>query len=276
MKELFTLTFIMASNLLLSQEFSFQMYFEDKQGNRDTITLGYDDNASDSIGTEFNELNIIDQARSQDLEVRISNASNFEDRIPSKESKISISSNRCNDFWFPRWTISISSSNWPISASWDSTVFDKECIIGTVITGFPPGAWFDAGGCCSGLEYEYLKDTSKIIFNPSFAADNDASEGFINAAGDTISQLYFAFGDAKQLGVSTSDISFQDDISVWPNPAKNFLQIKNHIDGEAWIIYDLAGRRMAKGHQSKIDVSNLRPGLYLIKISQMSRKFYKD
>jgi hypothetical protein len=251
------------------------MYFEDSAGNQDSITFGYDQNAADSIGSDFNESNIIAVPRSSELEVRISNANNYEETEPTKESKVSISSDKCEDFWFPRWTISISSKNWPIKAKWDPSLFSEECIIGTVITGFRPGGWFDAGGCCSGLEYIYLEDSSFIVFNPSFDPEKEHSEGFINAQGDTISHLYFAFGDSKQLGVSINNLEVPSTIQIYPNPVENILNIEAKKNSVEWSIFSVNGYSISSGIGKQVETSGLTKGLYFLKIDNEIIKFIK-
>lgn len=51
--------FLILSNIMNGQEFIFEMYFEDAIGNKDTLVIGYDINATDSIDSVFGEKNII-------------------------------------------------------------------------------------------------------------------------------------------------------------------------------------------------------------------------
>ncbi len=72
MKKLLTITIILC---LLSaaqgQSFSFQLFFSDAQGNRDTIILGTDDLATDTIDTALGEVNIIGLPIDSGLDIRI-------------------------------------------------------------------------------------------------------------------------------------------------------------------------------------------------------------
>jgi len=74
------------SSVANSQDFSFDLIFTDAIGNRDTLVLGYDDNAGDSIDTIFGEKNIINTPWSNIFEVRIS-SENFETKTQIKENK---------------------------------------------------------------------------------------------------------------------------------------------------------------------------------------------
>jgi hypothetical protein len=55
------------------QDFSFKMTFIDAVGNTDTIVVGYDTDATDSVDVGFGELNIIDIPWDSLFDVRISN-----------------------------------------------------------------------------------------------------------------------------------------------------------------------------------------------------------
>src|SRR5690554_7600324 len=57
----------------LTPEFEFQLYFEDAAGNRDTVTLGYDQLATDTINSQFGEVNLLNTPWGNGLDVRIGN-----------------------------------------------------------------------------------------------------------------------------------------------------------------------------------------------------------
>jgi hypothetical protein len=65
--------FMIYSFAVYGQQFSFQMFFTDAAGNKDTITLGYDLAATDSIDAAFGEINILSVTRDTVFDVRISN-----------------------------------------------------------------------------------------------------------------------------------------------------------------------------------------------------------
>ena len=51
--KLFLAVFFLVGMVSAQEEFSFQLYFEDAVGNRDTITLGYDPLATDTMEMLF-------------------------------------------------------------------------------------------------------------------------------------------------------------------------------------------------------------------------------
>jgi hypothetical protein len=72
MKKAILILFSLGSILTAaSQQFSFKMYFKDAIGNTDSITLGYDPSASDSVDISFGEINIISTPLDSGLDVRI-------------------------------------------------------------------------------------------------------------------------------------------------------------------------------------------------------------
>jgi hypothetical protein len=70
MKLLFLMFFVLPAICYSQEEFSFELYFEDAIGNKDTLLLGYDPLATDSIDVAFGEVNIINQPWSSVFEVR--------------------------------------------------------------------------------------------------------------------------------------------------------------------------------------------------------------
>ncbi|RXM37548.1 hypothetical protein BOQ62_22470 [Chryseobacterium sp. CH21] len=66
-------------------------------------------------------------------------------------------------------------------------------------------------------------------------------------------------------------------IGLYPNPADKEINVTNSKDNEAYIIYDIAGKVMLQGQlkESKINVSSLVSGSYLLMIDKKSYKFIK-
>ena len=74
MKKLITLAIaLLSAQIVTAQEFSFQMYFEDAAGNKDTLTIGYDPNGTDTIDAQFGEANIISTLPDSAFDLRITN-----------------------------------------------------------------------------------------------------------------------------------------------------------------------------------------------------------
>jgi hypothetical protein len=74
MKKLLLLLFAIGwISICEAQQFSFQMRFVDAVGNLDSITLGYDPAATDSLDTFMGEVNIITTPYASGLDVRTGN-----------------------------------------------------------------------------------------------------------------------------------------------------------------------------------------------------------
>ena len=160
---IFVLIIQLFTSLIYCQEFEFKFYFEDSQGNHDTLTIGYDIDASDSIDTEFNEENIILKPLNPVFDVRISDE--WSSRRNNKEgtfhTKKQILAKRDCYEMYPINNIDILTNNWPVKIFWDSTLFFDECIDGSLFTSFTPGRWWDTGG-----QLAILRKTGSISITP--------------------------------------------------------------------------------------------------------------
>jgi Secretion system C-terminal sorting domain len=66
-------------------------------------------------------------------------------------------------------------------------------------------------------------------------------------------------------------------IALYPNPATDFVFIKNNTQNLEYVIFDSNGRTVKEGTTSqKIEVASLQKGLYLIKMNNFSYKFLKQ
>ncbi len=62
----------LCTGILIAQEFSFTLNFEDALGNTDSLIIGYDNNGTDGIDAAFGEVNIISVPYNSGIDVRIS------------------------------------------------------------------------------------------------------------------------------------------------------------------------------------------------------------
>lgn len=93
-----------------AQDFQFHMYFEDANGNKDTLILGYDANGTALIDSSFGEENIIGMALDSIFEVRMSDE---HVGFHTFQTKKQILPDSCSAGWrFPFVTIGIHCKNW--------------------------------------------------------------------------------------------------------------------------------------------------------------------
>ncbi|HTM65748.1 MAG TPA: T9SS type A sorting domain-containing protein [Flavipsychrobacter sp.] len=74
-----------------------------------------------------------------------------------------------------------------------------------------------------------------------------------------------------------SDVTREKKLTVYPNPAKEALYLKN-AEGQAYLITDIAGRVLLQGSMKgrSIDIGALNSGLYLLRIGTETVKFVKE
>lgn len=69
-------------------------------------------------------------------------------------------------------------------------------------------------------------------------------------------------------------------ISLYPNPATEFIHLKSEINIGNWEIISIDGRTISNGFQDfsalQIDISTLPPGIYFIKLKYGTKKFAKE
>jgi hypothetical protein len=74
-------------------------------------------------------------------------------------------------------------------------------------------------------------------------------------------------GDVQTTTLGTSDLS-KNKIQIFPNPVADFIRISGIEDGLSIQIYNMDGRLIkSEMFDSKIDVSQLVPGGYILKIN---------
>ncbi|KAF2509857.1 T9SS type A sorting domain-containing protein [Flavobacterium foetidum] len=79
--------------------------------------------------------------------------------------------------------------------------------------------------------------------------------------------------DSKQLP-KTQDTSVIEGLSLYPNPVTNgkvYISSKNDLEKEI-IVFDILGKKVLQAHLTtkELNVSELPPGVYIIKISEQN------
>ena len=251
-----------------AQQFSFQMTFVDAMGNTDSLTLGYDTAATDSLDAAFGETNIIGTTYTSGLDVRVGNVWFLQNLgsapagLTPFETKKQIVANSCGgDFWslFPIAEINIVATHFPITAHWTKTLFNDTCRNGSVFTGVHPGGWWDTGGFREGLASE---DSATFNQNQYY---------YMNGT-DTVNVYWVGFSDSTLLSVGINELSNDNtSIKIFPNPTSDVVSLNlNKSFGEVNRVefYDIFGQIvLASTRLNNIDISNLTTGLYFIKVT---------
>ncbi|MCF6170808.1 MAG: T9SS type A sorting domain-containing protein [Bacteroidales bacterium] len=255
MKTIFTLflSAILCQNMF-GQEFSFSIVFEDAIGNKDTLVLGYDANATDTIDEEFGEINIIGIPLDSLFDVRVSDAF-WKNGIGTFQTKKQIvPANSCTG---PSLiTIDFKCVNWPVTASWDNSVFDDTCREGSVFTSVHPGGWWDTGSP-SDLWRAELKNENEVTFTSNVipGAFNE-NYAYINQVSDTIPVFWLAFGKAGLLWMDVDEIDQEKSLAIFPNPNDGSFFVDNRFSEKGALrIFTLKGGEVESLH---IDANTLQ------------------
>lgn len=134
-----TISLILTGEISVGQEFSFQIKFEDSSNNIDILIFGYAPSATASIDDEFQEINILDLEMDHELDVRFSDYIQQHPAPLRSHTKKQITTRNNFSYWLTISTIEIKCNNWPVTATWDSTLFNNSTYNGTLITAVHPG-----------------------------------------------------------------------------------------------------------------------------------------
>ena len=101
---------------------------------------------------------------------------------------------------------------------------------------------------------------------------NCVSVGNCQDPGDGSGQ-YTSLSQCVTSCVSTNIDEFKEDINVYPNPANNFINLDGDFDQA--VIYNIFGKNYFF-NKTQIDISQLRNGLYFIKIRVNDRHVIRE
>ena len=269
MKKLLLLIFFITQlTVCKAQQFAFQMTFVDAIGNTDSLTLGYDIAATDSLDTAFGETNIIGTTYTIGLDVRAGsvclqqNLGSAPAGLTPFETKKQIVTNSCGgDFWslFPIAEINVVSTHFPVTAYWSKNLFNDSCSNGSVFTSVHPGAWWDTGG----FREELVSEDSVTFYQ---------SQYYYMSGTDTVHVYWLAFSDSTLLSTGNTALSNEhNSIKVFPNPTSDFVSLnlnKSFGNSNRIELYNTFGQLVLTSTQiNKIDISKLTAGLYFIKVT---------
>lgn len=276
--------FILAISISFSlkgQEFSFQMYFEDAAGNQDTIILGYDPEGTAVIDSIFGEENISTVPLSQGLDVRISNEMRFNPTDPTSkkiEAKKQIVGKNCFS-QFDIIGIDILTDDWPVTASWDSTLFQDLCINYSVLTSVNPGGWWDTGSP-SDLFGAIMSFQHTVTFSSQVDGVLNENYWYITAENDSVSMFWFTFGDSTLFSVSNDPLFQAEGMSVFPNPTSDKLVIElddPSIKIEQARILDVNGKANSLLLEGNIiSLAHLPEGVYVLYLLSQDGRYFLE
>lgn len=266
------LSFLLFLPLVLQAqaEFSFELYFEDAVGNRDTLVLGYDALASDTIDASFGEENIISQPWDSLFEVRVTNKMQSVlyglPELETFQTKKQFIKKHCGENW-ANWSLiyfDIKNSHFPITISWNSTIFNNQCVLGSVIQDDEINSWFDVGNF-DGHLYNNQNSISSMGSNLSYQDTNSY----------TYYSYWLMFGDSTFLTLENNELG-NNEFYIFPNPTNGKFKYYSEKPVSKIMVYDMQGKLISIiQDKEEIDITNTDSGIYLVEYKVNGTKFYK-
>ena len=252
-----------------AQQFSFQMFFKDAIGNRDTLTLGYDTAATKLIDAAFGEVNIIGVPLDSIFDVRVTDEFIWGwQGHGTFHTKRQISFYDCNSPLLNYQNIDIKAKYWPVTATWDKTLFNDSC---RDWSSFNSQLGDIVGD--SDLYWARMLKKDSVTFTSNVSPWGVGSYAYINNSNDTIPVFFQAFIDSLH-AFSIKELYNLKSLKIFPNPATNSISIsldKSFGVSNTICLYNVYGQLVLSTSQKQnIDVANLPTGLYLIRVADKS------
>lgn len=262
--------FCLYSGSITAQEFVFDIVFTDAMGNTDSVEVGYDQNATNSIDSELGEVNIISNPWDSIFDVRISKKALNNGESEEYHLKRQIIKKDCDLVYPFPIEVSIKAKHWPVTASWNPDLFENSCNEGSLFTSTPPGGWWDVGSP-SDLGRVILKSDTDVTFTDNIEYSGNGKLNVNYAYEDSIGGIISIFwmGLGKDgLGVSTKEIDTRSTINIYPNPAHDIVIIEGLVQEEIDRIelYTLTGEKVMEVDRIEFSTQSLDLGCYLISI----------
>ncbi len=270
---------MLSCSTMSGQEFLTELYFENSNGIKDTVYVGYDPTATTEIDSQFGEIDITSDSLSG-LGVRLSRTNVFDydydyeywneedfPNIMTYQSKVDILARECSDIFIywepPASTILIPIDQLPLKISWDNTAFQNECVEYSFLTVWPHDQWWHVPRF---TEYHLPFETSLLMSdNSSLMIDQPSGHSYVNEFNDTLMMLFVNINVEPTLFVSSEEPEMLD-VNVFPNPGNEVIYVSSGNDVASYSIYYVDGALVGQGdYTSKgIIISGLDSGTYII------------
>lgn len=268
------ITFYLSLVTAYCQEFSYPLYFIDSQGNKDTLLIGYDVGATDSIDIEFDELDISNEPWKDTFETRIGDvkfSGEWDHESPSYQSKKQIISKFCHHEH--KVCLNIYCQYFPLTIKWDTNYFTgDQCNLGSLINSCDFFEWDVLCGNNAFLNQNFFPFTNDSIVLDSVGQNGQDIMHYYHEGNKIISMIWFSFANPSTLPpVGILDNQAIELMKLYPNPSHNTLKIKisDIFSTSSKIrIYDMVGILVSEYEirrnepEAIIAISNIPAGMY--------------
>lgn len=261
---------ILAATPVSAQQFSANIWFGIFPGNHsyyDTVVIGYDAQATDTLDTQFGEQNIIGNAWDTMIDVRLSNiwglVNNpaYYGQTPYQTRK-QITPDRCGTNIPSTLELSIKSARWPVYVYWNRTEFGDSCRRGTSLTDMPPAEWWNGNG--------FREVLAIWNYHPIYPNRHYTIQG-----NDTIYTYWIGLGDSESVALKLIDpLPDNQPLTLYPNPATNLftVQIPDNFKTDYIALYSPDGKMLLQTTNSIINTDNLTSGIYYVHLVNTNRQ----
>lgn len=141
------------------------------------------------------------------------------------------------------------------------------------------GVWHHAAMAFDGtLVYVYIDGVSKgsvprtslnTLYGTNFFLGNAVNMAYddLKVYPRALNQTeILALYNAPTLATENSNMK-NSELSIYPNPAKDFVSISSKNEIKSVEIFDLQGKKLGSSNQSKVNVSNLSTGVYMMTVT---------
>ncbi len=274
---------------LYTQDFSFEMCFEDAEGNRDTLIIGYDTYGSrDTINPDFGEENIADIPFDSVFDVRITNQVDINGANWDYDYELYHSKKKIVEPPVKSVNIDIHAIHWPVTASWNPELFDNPELNGSLFTPLHGQFWWDMINHFSNFDRIVLHEQDYYTFTANYP-DNWEEYSidydgycycyYIDNEGKPIATYWVVLGDSTLLTLDTDEhFLYYENIQVYPNPTNGLINIEwdeGFSELKSVMAYDITGKAYYINFTS--NTANIKPledGVYLLEFTFMNGKSF--
>ncbi|MDF1698220.1 MAG: T9SS type A sorting domain-containing protein [Saprospiraceae bacterium] len=277
--------FLLVSVISYSQEFKSTIWLEDTNGRIDSVTIGYDPIASESIDEIFGAMNITNQPWTE-FEVRASQIDVTEiingvdvtnprpiGELSRYQTKTEIIPKNCLSLievtnqagYIPFITLFIATDTYPIKIKWNTIDFNNDCLSKSVISDWPISTWWDFP-CCDNLEIGY----TQFVSSNEITINNHIGMQVVNDNFDTLIMLNIALYDG--LGTNTQNLEEEQVYNLYPNPSMGTFYLPRNA--EIVRIFDNSGSSILyKNEKQKISI--FREGIFFVQFKMKEKLITK-
>lgn len=251
-----------------AQEFSaYLTFYRVGQYPIDSLEIGYDATATDTLDAQFGEVNIYGTPRDTGFDVRIGNIWNrqniqeFSLQSPFQTKK-QIVPNRCGTNTASIIELDIVSNKWPVGVDWIRNQFLDSCRNGTSLTNMHPLHWWNGIGFREVLS---IWEWHPIYPNQWFYIDG----------ADTIYTYWIGVGDSESVTHLIKDINANaNQMRIFPNPANSSftVELPNDFKLHSLEIFTLEGLKIMEHFSENVELGNLPKGVYTVVLHSDDKK----